>query len=109
MIIKKHTCPECGIEKTIDQFPLTKEKYYTITNDEVEPPERRKLNKCRECLRAYQRQKKEEQRERERAAKAMAEQFNSSTVLLPVQPKTPLEAVGNDNIVNVNGKLYRKL
>ncbi|MFQ3393990.1 hypothetical protein P9477_11120 [Enterobacter mori] len=105
--IKTHICPVCGIEKPIEDFPLTKEKYYRVVNEET--GERRKLNKCSACMRDYMRERKRLQREREAEALAKADEVGSDVALVPVTDKTPLKVIDSASLVEIKGRKYRRV
>jgi hypothetical protein len=107
VFIMTHICPVCGKEKTLEDFPLTKEKYYRIVDPST--GERRKLNRCKACVKEYNRERKRLQREREAQAIAEAQAAGSETVLVPIQPAAPASKLEGSYIVEIDGKKYRKL
>lgn len=102
-----YVCPVCGKEKPLEEFPLTKEKYYKVVDEST--GERRKLNRCKECVKEYNRERKRAQREREAQAVAEAKATGSKAVFVPIHTTTPVSKLEGAFVVEIDGKKFRKL
>lgn len=94
-------CKKCLKDQPLDQFSTTSQECYALQAD----GKRYKLDMCKGCRRAYNKEKKREQRQREANAINAARKRGQSEAFVLIRSKAPVSTMHN----KIEGESLRRL